>query len=124
MPSQVRLSSDANDFKSKLQDCSFLERVLRFSCHVLADGFLVGFSFLLFMFLLPSFYIFIAVIIIDLIYTRSYFKGVFWLLDVTCERGEMEKREKKVSPVLFTFFLSVVIFHNQSVTLFNNDVHQ
>ena len=27
LPSQVRLSSDANDFKSKLQDCSFLERV-------------------------------------------------------------------------------------------------
>ena len=52
MPSQIRLSSDANDFKSKLQDCSFLERVLWFSCHVLADGFLVGFSFLHFMFLL------------------------------------------------------------------------
>ena len=51
MPSQIRLSSDANDFKSKLQDCSFLERVLWFSCHVLADGFLVGFSFLHFMFL-------------------------------------------------------------------------
>ena len=27
-PSQVSLSRDANDFKSKLQDCSFLERVL------------------------------------------------------------------------------------------------
>ena len=27
LPSQVLLSSDANDFKSKLQDCSFLERV-------------------------------------------------------------------------------------------------
>ena len=27
-PFQVRLSSDANDCKSKLQDCSFLERVL------------------------------------------------------------------------------------------------
>ena len=28
LPTQVRLSSDANDFKSRLQDCSFLERVL------------------------------------------------------------------------------------------------
>ena len=28
LPSQVRLSSDANDFRSKLHDCSFLERVL------------------------------------------------------------------------------------------------
>ena len=28
LSSQVRLSSDANDFKSKLHDCSFLERVL------------------------------------------------------------------------------------------------
>ena len=28
LPSQVRLSSDANDFKSKLHDCDFLERVL------------------------------------------------------------------------------------------------
>ena len=50
--SQVRLSSDANDFKSKLHDCSFLEpvlwctndcsfllfleRVLQFSSHVLS----------------------------------------------------------------------------------------
>ena len=30
LPSQMRLSiSDANDFKSKLHDCSFLERVLQ-----------------------------------------------------------------------------------------------
>ena len=29
LPSQVRLLSDANDFKSKLHDCSFLERVLQ-----------------------------------------------------------------------------------------------
>ena len=28
LPSQVRLSSDANDFRSKLHDRSFLERVL------------------------------------------------------------------------------------------------
>ena len=28
LPSQVRLSSDTNDFRSKLHDCSFLERVL------------------------------------------------------------------------------------------------
>ena len=28
LPSQVRLSRDANDFRSKLHDCSFLERVL------------------------------------------------------------------------------------------------
>ena len=28
LPSQVRLSSDANDFRSRLHDCSFLERVL------------------------------------------------------------------------------------------------
>ena len=28
LPSQVRLSSDADDFKSKLHECSFLERVL------------------------------------------------------------------------------------------------
>ena len=28
LPSQVRLSSDANDFRSKLHDCGFLERVL------------------------------------------------------------------------------------------------
>ena len=28
LPSQVRLSRDANDFRSKLYDCSFLERVL------------------------------------------------------------------------------------------------
>ena len=28
LPSQVRLSSVANEFKSKLHDCSFLERVL------------------------------------------------------------------------------------------------
>ena len=28
LPSQVRLLSDANDFRSKLHDCSFLERVL------------------------------------------------------------------------------------------------
>ena len=28
LPSQVRLSSDANDFRSKLHDCSFLESVL------------------------------------------------------------------------------------------------
>ena len=28
LPSQVRLSSDANDFRSKLHNCSFLERVL------------------------------------------------------------------------------------------------
>ena len=28
LPPQVRLSSDANDFRSKLHDCSFLERVL------------------------------------------------------------------------------------------------
>ena len=61
---QLALSSTSfkfyYDFKSKLQDCSFLEHtVLWFSCHFLADGFLVGFSFLHFMFLLPSFYIFI-----------------------------------------------------------------
>ena len=86
LPSHVRLSSDANDFKSKLQDCSFLEHtVLWFSCHVLVCGFLAGFSFLHFMFLSPSFYISywvvfkieyhkIAVIIIDLMYIRS----VFW----------------------------------------------
>ena len=34
LPSQVRLSSDANDFRSKLHDCSFLERVL--SCTIVA----------------------------------------------------------------------------------------
>ena len=28
LPPQVRLSRDANDFRSKLHDCSFLERVL------------------------------------------------------------------------------------------------
>ena len=28
MPSKVRLSSDVNDFTSKLKDCSSLERVL------------------------------------------------------------------------------------------------
>ena len=28
LPSHVRLSSDANDFRSKLHDCRFLERVL------------------------------------------------------------------------------------------------
>ena len=28
LPSRVRLSSDANDFRSKLHDCSFLECVL------------------------------------------------------------------------------------------------
>ena len=28
LPSQVRLSSDAIDFRSQLHDCSFLERVL------------------------------------------------------------------------------------------------
>ena len=28
LPSQVRLSSDADDFKSKLHECSFLGRVL------------------------------------------------------------------------------------------------
>ena len=28
LPSQVRLSSDADDFRSKLNDCSFLERIL------------------------------------------------------------------------------------------------
>ena len=28
LPSQVRLSSDANEFRSRLHDCSFLERVL------------------------------------------------------------------------------------------------
>ena len=28
LPSQVRLLSDANDFRSKLHDCNFLERVL------------------------------------------------------------------------------------------------
>ena len=27
LPSQVRLSRDANDFRSKLHDCSFLERL-------------------------------------------------------------------------------------------------
>ena len=49
----------STDFKSKLQDCSFLERVLKFSCHVLVYGFLVGFIFLYFMFWLPSFSLFI-----------------------------------------------------------------
>ena len=34
LPSQVRLSSDANDFRSKLHDCSFLERVLQ--CTIVA----------------------------------------------------------------------------------------
>ena len=34
LPSQMRLSSDANDFKSKLHDCSFLERVLQ--CMIVA----------------------------------------------------------------------------------------
>ena len=28
LPSHVRLSSDSSDFRSKLQDCSFLERIL------------------------------------------------------------------------------------------------
>ena len=28
LPSQARLSSDANDFRSRLHNCSFLERVL------------------------------------------------------------------------------------------------
>ena len=28
LPSHVRLSSDANDFRSKLHDCSFLEHVV------------------------------------------------------------------------------------------------
>ena len=70
LPPQVRLSRDANDFRSKLHDCSFLERVLQctivaFNCFrtsiivflvtFLVCGFLVGFSFLYFMFLLPSF---------------------------------------------------------------------
>ena len=41
MPSQVRVSRDVNDFKSKLQDCSIFEGVLQFSCHVLS--YLVGF---------------------------------------------------------------------------------
>ena len=34
LPSQVSVSRDVNDFKSKLQDCSILEGVLQFSCHV------------------------------------------------------------------------------------------
>ena len=65
LPSQVRLSRDANDFRSKLHDCSFLERVLQctivaFNCFrtsiivflvtFLVCGFLVGFTFLYFMF--------------------------------------------------------------------------
>ena len=41
MPSQVSVSRDVNDFKSKLQDCSIFEGVLQFSCHVLS--YLVGF---------------------------------------------------------------------------------
>ena len=70
LPSQVRLSRDANDFRSKLHDCSCLERVFQctivaFNCFrtsvivflvtFLVCGFLVGFSLLYFMFLLPSF---------------------------------------------------------------------
>ena len=31
LPCQVRLSSDADDFKSKLHECSFLERVLQYT---------------------------------------------------------------------------------------------
>ena len=34
LPSQVRLSRDVNNFKSKLQDCGSLERVLWSSGHV------------------------------------------------------------------------------------------
>ena len=101
LPSQVRLSSDANDFRSKLHDCSFLERLsyiklikseeppikseeplagdlinlLTYLVHdcslllflervyysfpvtFLVYGFLVGFTFLYFMFLLLSFFL-------------------------------------------------------------------
>ena len=90
LPSQVRVSRDVNDFKSKLQDCSILEGVLQFSCHVfsyLIVLFSLGFSFLYFMYLLLVFiyllsclkmewYYLLAVTTIDLIYTRSYFERV------------------------------------------------
>ena len=41
MPSQVRVSRDVNDFKSRFQDCSIFEGVLQFSCHVFS--YLIGF---------------------------------------------------------------------------------
>ena len=51
-----------------------------------------------------------------------------WLIDLLPKRkvqeGKWKGGRKKVFPVLFTFFLSVVAFHNQSVRLVNNDVHQ
>ena len=50
-----------------------------------------------------------------------------WLISYQrgkCTRGNGKEEEEKGSPVLFTFFLSVVTFHNKSVTLVNNDVHQ
>ena len=46
------------------------------------------------------------------------------LLERKVQEGKWKGGRKKVSPVLFTFFLSVVTFHNKSVTLVNNDVHQ
>ena len=57
----------------------FRTSIIVFLVMFLVCGFLVGFSFLYFMFLLPSFlYVYyIAVIIIDFIYTRSYFEQVF-----------------------------------------------
>ena len=90
LPSQVRVSRDVNDFKSKLQDCSILEGVLQSSCHVysyLIVLFSLGVSFLYFMYLLLVFiyllsclivewHYLLAVITMDLIYTRSYFERV------------------------------------------------
>ena len=56
LPSQVRLSRDVSNFKSKLQDCGSLERVLWSSGHI--------FSYLTAIFLfrikLFTFYVFIA----------------------------------------------------------------
>ena len=89
MPSQNRLSRDVNDFKSKLQDWSLLERVLQSSCHVFSYFivfFSLGFSFLYLTYLLLVFvysmscykmeWYNILVITKDLIYTRSYFERV------------------------------------------------
>ena len=54
-----------------------------------------------------------------------YFPSLTKEESATDLRGEKWKRGRKnVPPVFFTFFMSVVTFHNKSVTLVNNDVHQ
>ena len=56
-PSQVRLSNDANDFSSKVHDCSYLERVLQFPSHVLSMWLFSRFQLFIFYVLITKFFI-------------------------------------------------------------------